>query len=179
MMKFLKIFFVAAFVSLTMIACKSEAKKEEAQKQKTETVAEANPQELSLNISGMTCEIGCARKIASDLNKKDGVLEANVVFNDSIATIKYDANKTNKAELIAFVEGIGSGDMYKAAETTKKADEKACKADCTMACCAKKDADKKACGDDCKKECCTKTEAEKAACKEDCTMACCAETKKA
>ncbi|MDE0537026.1 cation transporter [Tenacibaculum sp. L6] len=175
MMKFLKIFFVAAFVSLTMIACKSEAKKEEAQEQKTETVAEANPQELSLNISGMTCEIGCARKIASDLNKKDGVLEANVVFNDSIATIKYDANKTNKAELITFVEGIGSGDMYKAAEATKKT----CKADCTMACCAKKDVDKKACGDDCKKECCTKTEAEKAACKEDCTMACCAETKKA
>ena len=160
MMKFLKIFFVAAFVSLAMIACKSEAKKEEAQEQKTETVTEANPQELSLNISGMTCEIGCARKIASDLSKKEGVLEANVIFNDSIATIKYDANKTNKADLIAFVEGIGSGDMYKASETTKKADEKSCDADC-------------------KKECCTKTEAEKKACKEDCTMACCAETKKA
>ncbi|WP_408037075.1 cation transporter [Tenacibaculum aestuarii] len=159
-MKFLKIFFVVAFVSLAMVSCKNEAKKEGTQEQKTETVAEANPQELSLNISGMTCEIGCARKIASDLNKKDGVLEANVVFNDSIATIKYDANKTNKAELIAFVEGIGSGDMYKAAEATKKADEKACEADC-------------------KKECCTKTEAEKATCKENCTMACCAETKKA
>jgi len=160
MMRFLKIFFVAAFVSLTMTACKSEAKKEEAQEQKTETIVEANPQELSLNISGMTCEIGCARKIASDLNKKEGVLEANVVFNDSIATIKYDANKTNKDELITFVEGIGSGDMYKAAEATKKADQKACETDC-------------------KKECCTKTETKKTTCKEDCTMACCAETKKA
>ncbi len=174
MMKFLKICLVAAFVSVAMIACKNDAKKEATPEQKTE-VAEANAQELSLNISGMTCEIGCARKIASDLTKKEGVLAANVVFNDSVATIKYDANKTNKAELIAFVEGIGSGDMYKASEATKKA----CKADCKMACCADKDGDKKACSEDCKKECCTKTEADKKACKEDCTMACCAETKKA
>ncbi|RLK03018.1 cation transporter [Tenacibaculum discolor] len=159
MMKIHKILFALAFVSFLAIGCKNEAKKEEATKeQKTEVAADAK--ELSLSISGMTCEIGCARKIASDLSKKEGVLEANVVFNDSIATIKYDANKTNKADLIAFVEGIGSGDMYKASETTKKADKKSCDADC-------------------KKECSTKTEAEKKACKEDCTMACCAEAKKA
>ncbi|MGG6229793.1 cation transporter [Tenacibaculum sp. SDUM215027] len=159
MMKIQKILFALAIVSFLAVGCKNEAKKDEAsQGQKTEVAADAK--DLSLSISGMTCEIGCARKIASDLSKKEGVLEANVVFNDSIATIKYDANKTNKADLIAFVEGIGSGDMYKASETTKKADEKSCDADC-------------------KKECCTKTEAEKKACKEDCTMACCAEAKKA
>ncbi|CAM1354825.1 MULTISPECIES: cation transporter [Tenacibaculum] len=159
MMKIHKILFALAFVSFLAVGCKNEAKKEEATKeQKTEVAADAK--ELSLSISGMTCEIGCARKIASDLSKKEGVLEANVVFNDSIATIKYDANKTNKADLIAFVEGIGSGDMYKASEATKKADKKSCDADC-------------------KKECSTKTEAEKKACKEDCTMACCAEAKKA
>ncbi|NVK07567.1 MAG: cation transporter [Tenacibaculum sp.] len=158
-MKIHKILFALAFVSFLAVGCKNEAKKEEATKeQKTEVAADAK--ELSLSISGMTCEIGCARKIASDLSKKEGVLEANVVFNDSIATIKYDANKTNKADLIAFVEGIGSGDMYKASEATKKADKKSCDADC-------------------KKECSTKTEAEKKACKEDCTMACCAEAKKA
>ncbi len=160
-MKFLKIFFVVALVSMTTIACKNETKKEDAtQKTQTEVAAEASAQELSLNISGMTCEIGCARKIASDLNKKEGVLKATVVFNDSIATITYDTNKTNKAELIAFVEGIGSGDMYKASETTKTTE-------------------KKSCSTDCKKDCCSKTETDKKACKEDCTMKCCAETKKA
>jgi mercuric ion binding protein len=172
MMKIQKILFVLAFVSFLAVGCKNEVKKEEAtQEQKTEVVADAK--DLSLSISGMTCEIGCARKIASDLSKKEGVLEANVVFNDSIATIKYDANKTNKADLIAFVEGIGSGDMYKASETAKKdADKKAC----NMKCCADKTEAEKA---TCEKECCTKAETEKAACKEDCTMACCAETKKA
>ncbi|WP_417785582.1 cation transporter [Tenacibaculum sp.] len=172
MMKIQKILFALAFVSFLAVGCKNEVKKEEAtQELKTEVVADAK--ELSLSISGMTCEIGCARKIASDLSKKEGVLEANVVFNDSIATIKYDANKTNKADLIAFVEGIGSGDMYKASETAKKdADKKAC----NMKCCADKTEAEKT---TCEKECCTKAETEKAACKEDCTMACCAETKKA
>ena len=174
MMRIQKILFTLAIVSFLAVGCKNEAKKEEAtQEQKTEVAADSK--DLSLSISGMTCEIGCARKIASDLSKKEGVLEANVVFNDSIATIKYDANKTNKADLIAFVEGIGSGDMYKASEAAKKT----CKTDCTMACCAAKKADKKSCDADCKKECCTKTEAEKKACKEDCTMTCCAEAKKA
>ncbi|RSC95295.1 heavy-metal-associated domain-containing protein [Tenacibaculum singaporense] len=152
-MKIQKILFALALVSFLAIGCKNEAKKEEAtQEQKTEVASDAK--ELSLSISGMTCEIGCARKIASDLSKKEGVLKANVVFNDSIATIKYDANKTNKADLIAFVEGIGSGDMYKASETAKKTEKKSCDANS-------------------KKEGCTKTEAEKTACKENCTMACC------
>ncbi|WP_394420440.1 cation transporter [Tenacibaculum mesophilum] len=122
MMKIQKILFALVIVSFLAVGCKNEAKKEEVtQEQKTEIAA--NAKELSLSISGMTCEIGCARKIASDLSKKEGVLEANVVFNDSIATIKYDANKTNKTNLIAFVEGIGSGNMYKASEITKKEEE--------------------------------------------------------
>ncbi len=182
MMKIQKIIFALTFVSFLAVGCKNDAKKEESTKEQKTAVA-ANAKELSLNISGMTCEIGCAKKIASDLNKKEGVLEANVVFKDSIATIKYDSNITNKADLIAFVEGIGSGDMYKATEGAKK--ECTAKTDAEKEACAKKkncsktDTDKKACGDDCKKECCTKTDADKKACAEDCEKACCAETKKA
>ena len=174
MMKIQKIIFALAFVSFLAVGCKNEAKKDDTTKEEKTEIA-ANTKELSLSISGMTCEIGCAKKIASDLSKKDGVLEANVVFNDSIATIKYNGDITNKADLIAFVEGIGSGDMYKASEASKKT----CKEGCTMACCAKKDTEKKACATDCKKECCTKSDTEKKACTTDCKKECCAETKKA
>ncbi|MGB1043102.1 MAG: cation transporter [Tenacibaculum sp.] len=176
MMKIQKIVFALALVSFLVVGCKNDAKKEETKEQKTEVAV--NTKELSLNISGMTCEIGCAKKIASDLSKKEGVLDAKVVFNDSIATVKYNANITNKADLIAFVEGIGSGDMYKASEATKKS----CKEGCTKACCTKKEctaktaAEKEACA---KKKSCTKTDAEKKACEEDCKKECCAETKKA
>ncbi|WNW01095.1 cation transporter [Tenacibaculum sp. HL-MS23] len=158
MMKIQKIIFALTLVSFLAVGCKNEAKKDDATKEE-KTEVTANTKELSLSISGMTCEIGCAKKIASDLSKKEGVLEANVVFNDSIANVKYNANITNKADLIAFVEGIGSGDMYKASETSKKE----CKEGCTMTCCAKKDTEKKTCDADCKKECCTKGDAEKKA----------------
>lgn len=114
-MKIQKIVFALAFVSFLTIGCKNNTeKKATTDKQKTEVAT--NTKELSLNISGMTCEIGCARKIASDLSKKDGVLEANVIFNDSIATVKYNGNITSKTDLIAFVEGIGNGNIYKASE---------------------------------------------------------------
>lgn len=182
-MKFLKIFFIVAFISVIAIACKTEAKKEESPK--TEEVA-TNVQEASFAISGMTCEIGCAKKIASDLSKKEGVIDAKVIFADSVATVKFDANKTNKAELMAFVDGIAEN-MYKTSEISKEA----CKADCKMACCASKSEAKKMCEMECctnktdeekaacTMECCASKTEHKKACASDCKKECCAETKKA
>lgn len=180
-MKFLKIFFVLAIASIVTISCKNEAKKDETTK--TEEVA-AKVEEASFAISGMTCEIGCAKKIASDLSKKDGVLAAKVVFADSIATVKFDANKTNKADLMAFVDGIAEN-MYKTSDAAKKACKKVCSAKTAAEkeACAKKKAcsksDKKNCETQCKKKCSTKNEADKKACMENCKKGCCAETKKA
>ncbi len=71
---------------------------------------------VSLNISGMTCEIGCAKTIQSKLSKKEGVASAKVVFTDSIATINFDANKTSTEDLTAFINGIAGGDLYKASK---------------------------------------------------------------
>lgn len=171
-MKFFKIFLVVALVSTAIVSCKNEAKKDDATK--TEEVA-ANVQEASFAISGMTCEIGCAKKIASDLFKKEGVVDAKVIFADSIATVKFDATKTNKAELMAFVDGIAEN-MYKTSEISTKA----CKEDCKMACCATKtEAEKAACKADCKMKCCEDKAEDKKACAEDCKKECCAETKKA
>ncbi|MEX6626677.1 cation transporter [Tenacibaculum salmonis] len=193
-MKIQKIIFALAFVSFLAIGCKNEAKKENTPKVE-KTAAVVDKKDISLNISGMTCEIGCARKIASDLSKKEGILEANVIFKDSIANIKYDANITNKADLITFIQGIGSGEMYKACqvgaksckknkadkktcaskckkECSSKADQKTCKADCQKKC-STKDAHKKACATDCKELCCSKTDIDKKVCVTDCKKECC------
>ncbi|MCH3881110.1 MULTISPECIES: cation transporter [Tenacibaculum] len=145
-MKIQKFIFAIVVACLVLTSCKTEAKKE------IPVVAkDAKVEKLAINISGMTCEIGCAKTIQSKLSKKDGVIDAQVVFTDSIAKIKFDANKTSKTDLIAFVDGIAGGDLYKA---TEKAPTKICDEDCKKECCAKKDGDKKACAEDCKKECC-------------------------
>ncbi|WP_370397767.1 cation transporter [Tenacibaculum dicentrarchi] len=169
-MKFQKIVFALALVSFLVIGCKNEAKKDA----KTETITQEQKKprkikELALHISGMTCEIGCAKKIASDLSKKEGVLRVNVIFKDSMATVKYDENNTNKADLITFIEAIGNGKMYKASETTKKT----CKEGCQKACCDKSDAEKKTCASKCKKACDSKVKSDKKACAAACEKKCC------
>ena len=108
---------IACIASFTIVSCKKENTKEE----KVEVLKEAslaNMEMVSLNISGMTCEIGCAKTIQSKLSKKEGVASAKVIFTDSIAKVEFDANKTSKEDLISFIDGIAGGDLYKATEAT-------------------------------------------------------------
>ncbi|QTE24130.1 heavy-metal-associated domain-containing protein [Polaribacter cellanae] len=114
-MRIQKIVIAVVIASFTLVGCKSENTKTT---EKTEVVA-AKQQMVALHISGMTCEIGCAKTIQSKLSKKEGVLEAKVIFKDSVANIQFDANKTSKKDLIAFVDGIAGGDLYKATEASE------------------------------------------------------------
>jgi mercuric ion binding protein len=140
-MKIKKIIFSVAITCFILTGCQKEVKKET----------------ISLAISGMTCEIGCAK---SKLSKKEGVLGAKVIFTDSIANIEFDANKTSKEDLIAFVSGIAGGILYKASESFNK---------------VKPSNKEHICSDACKESC--QMKANKTACKEDCKMACCADKK--
>jgi mercuric ion binding protein len=147
-MKIQKIIFSIAIACFILTGCGNEASKE------------MKKENVSLAISGMTCEIGCAKTIQSKLSKKEGVLDAKVVFTDSIASIEFDANKTSKEDLIAFVSGIAGGQLYKASESSNKADTTV---------------KTHVCSDTCKESC--QMKADKTACKEDCKMACCADKK--
>ena len=100
-----------AFSILLMTSCKNE----------TKTVLKTTPliaktKKVSIAISGMTCEIGCAKTIQSKLSKKEGVTSAKVIFTDSIANIVFDANRISKKELITFINGIAGGNSYTASE---------------------------------------------------------------
>jgi len=163
-MKVQKILFALAVIALVVVGCKKGPKKKDGKKPEKVELADGNSENLALNISGMTCEIGCAKVIESKLAKQDGVLDAKVIFTDSLATIKYDPAKTNKASLMSFVEGIADN-MYKVTETeykktcdksSKKAcdkSKKACDSEKKAECSSKKSA--KACGEgECPKDCC-------------------------
>lgn len=158
-MNFKKILITLVITGLAFISCKTETK-EEVNTNEKEVVNVTDAKEVAINISGMTCEIGCAKLIQSKLSKQEGVIEAKVVFNDSIATVKYDGAKINKTSLIAFVGGIAGG-MYSANEVALKSFSGECK----KGNCSDKESkschgeDKTSCTADCKKECCTKQKA--------------------
>jgi copper chaperone CopZ len=112
---------VVAF-ALSFSACKEASKKADVKEVQTEAIAQMET--VSLNISGMTCEIGCAKTIQSKLSKKEGVASAKVIFQDSLATVQFDANKTSSDELITFINGIAGGDMYSATKVEQEASKK-------------------------------------------------------
>lgn len=101
------IVFIAVF---TLTACKTETKKTTEVKKEVNV---ENPQKLAFNISGMTCEIGCAKTIQSKLSKKAGITSAKVIFKDSLGLVEFDGNAISKEDITAFINGIAGGDMYK------------------------------------------------------------------
>ncbi|WP_405609818.1 cation transporter [Polaribacter sp. Asnod1-A03] len=156
-MKIQKILFSLTITCFLLTACKNEPKKEKLPVKK---------ENVSLAISGMTCEIGCAKTIQSKLSKKEGVIDAKVIFTDSIANIEFDANTTSKKDLAAFVSGIAGGELYKASIAPKKIAH-TCTEDCKETCINKTAATET------EKACCSLNEDGTTFCKENCKMACC------
>lgn len=108
------------FVLTVFTAC-NEIKDVKAEK--SEVLAQevaADIKKVSLDIEGMTCEIGCARTIQSKLSKTEGVKLAQVNFSEKKGLVEYDANIITEKEIIATVERIADGDLYKVTNTSDK-----------------------------------------------------------
>lgn len=107
-MKIQKIIFTVLLAVFTLSACNTESKKT------TEVKISKTPklEKVAINISGMTCEIGCAKLIQSKLSKKGGITSAKVIFKDSLGLVEYDENTISAKDINAFINGIAGGDLY-------------------------------------------------------------------
>lgn len=76
-------------------------------------IAPENIQTASFSIEGMTCEYGCARTIAGELNDLDGVQKAAVDFEKKLATATFDKTIQTPESLTKVVEATGDGKTYK------------------------------------------------------------------
>jgi len=114
------IFLLVTFCIILIISCSIKSEKGDSKDFKNDVPGMAKTETISLAISGMTCEIGCAKTIQSKLSKKEGVSDAEVVFTDSIATITFDSNKTSTEDLSSFINGIAGGNLYTASEIKSK-----------------------------------------------------------
>jgi len=105
-------------VILLIVSCekKAEEKSVEAKTTKKNESAATDLKKVALNIEGMTCEIGCARTIQSKLSKTEGVKFAEVNFEKKKGVVEYDANKVSEEEIVAVVEKIAGGDLYKVSD---------------------------------------------------------------
>lgn len=60
---------------------------------------------IRLNIGGMTC-VNCQNRIEKRLNAADGVISADVSYNDETADIEYDDKKISLKRIIAAIEDL-------------------------------------------------------------------------
>lgn len=72
----------------------------------------ANLKKISMNIEGMTCEIGCAKTIQSKLSKTRGVEQAVINFDEKRGNVTYDSSKISVESIVEIVEKIAGGDLY-------------------------------------------------------------------
>jgi Cu+-exporting ATPase len=95
--------------------------------------------EVSFSISGMMCKMGCAKAIETNLSKMEGVQQASVDFETSLATVLYNSSILQTDDLVQTV--TKTGDSYTVSNMALSSNAKpACcaKKDCTKANCAKK-----------------------------------------
>ncbi len=107
-MKFLQIAAVLFILTFSFTACNTEPKK----KPEIEEVSTENNQKIAFQITGMTCEIGCAKTIQSKLSKKAGITSAKVIYKDSTGLVEFNETIISKEEIRSFVNGIAGGEMY-------------------------------------------------------------------
>ena len=70
----------------------------------TEPKNESSIKTVKYNISGMTCEKGCANRIQNSIYKQKGVKDCEVNFDKKIATITFDESKIKKEDLVKIIE---------------------------------------------------------------------------
>lgn len=167
-MKTLHILFTFAVLSLAWVSCKNEVKTETnevAEAETIETIAVNTETQATakaeFTIEGMTCAMGCAKRIEKKLAEMDGVSSATVDFDKKLAMVEFDEGKVTTTSLEETVKS--AGDMYSVTEMKTVESFTSSEA---------KDNVAHKCTDKCHKEGCTAEM--KAACKKDCKKACCA-----
>jgi len=118
MMLVVRKFLFIALAGMVFLSC-NEANKTTSNtvEPSNDTELAVNLQKISLNIEGMTCEIGCAKTIESKLSKAEGVTMASISFDKKQGIVEFDANKTTTKKITAVVEKIAGGDLYEVTET--------------------------------------------------------------
>ena len=132
-MKFLKLIVLLFIVTFAFTACNTATKK----KPEIQEVTIENSQKIAFQITGMTCEIGCAKTIQKKLANMEGVKSAKVDFKNEMAMVEYDVAKANPMSISKTVTSVSDtysvDNMKTVVEFTeyKKACEKKCKKKCS------------------------------------------------
>ena len=64
-------------------------------------------QEVTLKVDGMTCKM-CPLTIKTALKRLDGVVDADVIYEDKEVKVRYEKDKVTADEIIKVIENAGN-----------------------------------------------------------------------
>jgi len=149
---------MALFASCGQSAPADEAVVEEV---KTEAVAST----VNIKVDGMMCSHGCVNTIEKALGNTKGVSYASVNFDESSATVEYNADELSEEEIVEVINGLHEGIYTASLASLESSDTPKAKSGCSQPCdpstctAEKKAACKSAAKKDCAKACTKMTEA--------------------
>jgi len=174
-MKTFKIVLGIVFISVLIWSCNNETKTQynisevEIANSNTEITNDAPVAKAEFTIEGMTCAMGCAKRIEKKLSEMDGVRSATVNFDKKLAMVEYEEGKVTTSSFEKIVTDAGEDYVVTEMKTVesftanaaKDGNHKACKKGDKAHCSRKGDkaqanagGENKVCDKDCKKACC-------------------------
>ncbi len=95
--------------------------------------AQSPNETLTLEVKGMSCQIGCADGIDAKFSTINGIVSSETSFDQSTSRITYNPEIITKKEIIKVVTNKGFTASVKKDDTPKTTHRK----NCTGACCKK------------------------------------------
>ena len=129
------LFFLIFSVNVNAQCNKSKKTAEASKSASTEVTAvsqDAGYATATMNIDGMKCSEMCTSKIKAAVNKIDGVAGIDINFDTKVATVSYDAEKTNTEAINKTITETGF--TVTTATSTNAAKTKKSKKDCAKTC---------------------------------------------
>lgn len=107
---------ISVFVAISLLtfSCGETTKDAPKETVKTEIVVNEIPSTsanytASLEISGMTCAMGCAKYIENKLKNTEGIVSASVDFENNLASVEYDNGKIDENKMVGLITEIHDG----------------------------------------------------------------------
>ena len=153
----LPVFYV---LMLLIVGCNSKSPEKKTVNHNNEitlAISDKNLSNISFQVEGMTCEVGCAVRIEKKVAAMEGVATSKVDFEAKTAYVSFDPTTTSFDNVKTTIESLG--DDYKVSEATDMPafssdyHGKKCAPACEKACCKKEGKDKMACEATCEKPC--------------------------
>lgn len=120
-LKFVTMFIVLSVLTNTSLIAQTNSENKSIEKKSENKIT------LKLEVTGMTCQLGCADGLDKTFKNTKGILISKTTYDNSSSEITYDPRLITEKEIIKIIKKKGFASTV--------IDNKTCSPNCTKPCC--------------------------------------------